>query len=103
MRGYIARHRATEASELAECGRTHLLTGSYFELERAAVEAAIDRDQAYALAYAWLALARCEQAHAEARPTDRAYDEAKRVAFRAPATGYTRHSARRRRMPARRR
>jgi len=83
----ITLHRSTAASEFVECGRQRLLTGSYFELESAAeaFQAAIDLDHAYAPAYAWLALARCEQAHAEATATEHAYDDAKRAALRALA------------------
>lgn len=79
--------RPLEASELVGRGRTHLLSGSYFELSEAvaAFRAAIDIDPAYAAAHAGLALARCAQAGLRAVPHADAYAEAKAAALRALA------------------
>jgi DNA-binding winged helix-turn-helix (wHTH) protein/Flp pilus assembly protein TadD len=75
------------ALEQVGCGRSHLLSVSYFELPRAvtAFQSAIEMDPTYAAAHAGLALARCWQAMLRALPHAEAYAEAKASALRALA------------------
>jgi len=79
--------RPLEASELLGRGRTHLLSGSFFELPQAveAFRSAIAIDPVYAAAYAGLALARCSQAQLRAVPHREAYVDARTAALRALA------------------
>jgi serine/threonine-protein kinase len=79
--------RPVELYELVGRGRSHLLSGSYFELP-AAVEAfrsAIAVDPTYASAHAGLARARCVQAAFRVVPHQEAFTEAKASALRALA------------------
>ena len=79
--------RPVELYEFVGRGRSHLLSGSYFELP-AAVEAfrsAIEIDPTYAPAHAGLARARCVQATLRAVPHQEAFAEAKASALRALA------------------
>jgi DNA-binding winged helix-turn-helix (wHTH) protein/Tfp pilus assembly protein PilF len=82
-----AMSRPVELYELVGRGRSHLLSGSYFELP-AAVEAfrsAIEIDPTYAPAHAGLARARCVQATFRVVPHQEAFTEAKASALRALA------------------
>jgi DNA-binding winged helix-turn-helix (wHTH) protein len=77
----------TEVYELVGRGRSHLLSGSYFELPDAvtAFRAAIETDPTYAAAHAGLALTRCAQASLRMMPHLEAYADAKGSALRALA------------------
>ncbi|MBI4474552.1 MAG: winged helix-turn-helix domain-containing protein [Acidobacteria bacterium] len=79
--------RPVELYELVGRGRSHLLSGSYFELPGAvdAFRAAIEIDSTYAPAHAGLARARCVQAAFRAVPHQEAFAEAKASALRALA------------------
>jgi DNA-binding winged helix-turn-helix (wHTH) protein/Tfp pilus assembly protein PilF len=79
--------RPVELYELVGCGRSHLLSGSYFELPAAvdAFRSAIEIDPTYAPAHAGLARARCLQAVFRAVPHQEAFAEAKASALRALA------------------
>jgi DNA-binding winged helix-turn-helix (wHTH) protein len=79
--------RPVELYELVGRGRSHLLSGSYFELPEAvsSFRAAVEIDSTYAAAHAGLALARCAQAGLRAVPHLDAYAEAKASALRALA------------------
>ena len=79
--------RPVELYELVGRGRSHLLSGSYFELPAAvdAFRSAIDIDPTYAPAHAGLARARCRQAAFRAAPHQEAFTEAKASALRALA------------------
>src|SRR4029077_13702255 len=68
-------------------GRSHLLSGSYFELQAAvdAFRSAIEIDPTYAPAHAGLARARCVQATSRVVPYQEAFAEAKASALRALA------------------
>lgn len=79
--------RPVELYELVGRGRSHLLSGSYFELPNAvdAFRAAIEIDPSYAPAHAGLARARCAQVAWSAVPHQEAYAEAKAAALRALA------------------
>src|SRR5438876_3124152 len=82
-----AMSRPVELYGLVGRGRSHLLSGSYFELP-AAVEAfrsAIEIDPTYAPAHAGLARARCVQAIFRVVPHQKAFAEAKASALRALA------------------
>ena len=70
--------RSAELYELVGCGRSHLLSGSYFELPDAveAFRAAIKIDSTYAPAHAGLARARCAQAALRALAMDSASADA---------------------------
>ena len=78
-----------EVHELCGKGRSHLLSGSMFELPQAidAFQRAIDLDPSYAPAHAGLALALCARATITMRiaPTHDAYRLAKDAALRALA------------------
>jgi len=76
-----------EVYELVGRGRSHLLSGSYFELPYAATafRAAIEIDPTYAAAHAGLALTRCAQASLRMMPHLEAYADAKASALRALA------------------
>ena len=79
--------RSVELYELVGRGRSHLLSGSFFELQ-AAVDAflsAIEVDPTYAPAHAGLARARCVQATFRVVPYQEAFTEAKASALRALA------------------
>src|ERR1700694_4318462 len=71
--------RPVELYELVGRGRSHLLSGSYFELPAAvdAFRSAIEIDPTYAPAHAGLARARCVQATFRAAPHQEAFTEAK--------------------------
>ncbi|MBI4474555.1 MAG: winged helix-turn-helix domain-containing protein [Acidobacteria bacterium] len=79
--------RPVELYELVGRGRSHLLSGSYFELPAAmdAFRSAIEVDPTYAPAHAGLARARCVQAAFRAVPHQEAFAEAKASALRALA------------------
>jgi DNA-binding winged helix-turn-helix (wHTH) protein/cytochrome c-type biogenesis protein CcmH/NrfG len=79
--------RPVELYELVGRGRSHLLSGSYFELPGAvdAFRSAIKIDPTYAPAHAGLARARCVQAVFRAVPHQEAFAEAKASALRALA------------------
>jgi DNA-binding winged helix-turn-helix (wHTH) protein len=79
--------RPVELYELVGRGRSHLLSGSYFELPGAvdAFRSAIEIDPTYAPAHAGLARARCLQAVFRAVPHQEAFAEAKASALRALA------------------
>jgi DNA-binding winged helix-turn-helix (wHTH) protein/Tfp pilus assembly protein PilF len=83
--------RPVELYEFVGRGRSHLLSGSYFELPNAveAFRAAITIDSTYAQAHAGLALARCAQAALRAVPHREAFTEAKESALRALAMDST--------------
>ena len=79
--------RPVELYELVGRGRSHLLSGSFFELPAAvdAFRSAIEIDPTYAPAHAGLARARCLQAVFRAAPHQEAFTEAKASAWRALA------------------
>jgi DNA-binding winged helix-turn-helix (wHTH) protein/Tfp pilus assembly protein PilF len=79
--------RPVEVYELVGRGRSHLLSGSFFELPGAvdAFRSAIEIDPTYAPAHAGLARARCAQAVFRAVPHQEAFAEAKASALRALA------------------
>ena len=79
--------RPVEHYELVGRGRSHLLSGSYFELPAAvdAFRSAIEVDPTYAPAHAGLARARCVQAAFRVVPHQEAFTEAKASALRAMA------------------
>jgi DNA-binding winged helix-turn-helix (wHTH) protein/cytochrome c-type biogenesis protein CcmH/NrfG len=79
--------RPVELYEYVGRGRSHLLSGSYFELPGAvdAFRAALAIDPTYAPAHAGLARARCAQAGLRAVPHQEAFSEAKASALRALA------------------
>jgi DNA-binding winged helix-turn-helix (wHTH) protein len=79
--------RPVELYELVGRGRSHLLSGSFFELPAAvdAFRSAIEVDPTYAPAHAGLARARCLQAVFRAVPHQEAFTEAKASALRALA------------------
>ncbi len=79
--------RPVELYELVGRGRSHLLSGSYFELPGAvdAFRSAIEIDPTYAPAHAGLARARCVQAVFRVVPHQEAFAEAKASALRALA------------------
>jgi DNA-binding winged helix-turn-helix (wHTH) protein len=79
--------RPVELYELVGRGRSHLLSGSFFELPAAvdAFRSAIEIDPTYAPAHAGLARARCVQAVFRAVPHQEAFVEAKASALRALA------------------
>jgi DNA-binding winged helix-turn-helix (wHTH) protein/Tfp pilus assembly protein PilF len=79
--------RPVELYELVGRGRSHLLSGSFFELPAAvdAFRAAIEIDPTYAPAHAGLARARCVLAASHAVPHQEAFTEAKASALRALA------------------
>jgi DNA-binding winged helix-turn-helix (wHTH) protein len=79
--------RPVELYELVGRGRSHLLSGSYFELPGAvdAFRSAIEVDPTYAPAHAGLARARCVQAVFRAVQHQEAFAEAKASALRALA------------------
>ena len=79
--------RPVELYELVGRGRSHLLSGSYFELPAAvdAFRSAIEIDPSYAPAHAGLARARCVQAAFRVVPHQEAFAEAKASALRALA------------------
>jgi DNA-binding winged helix-turn-helix (wHTH) protein/Tfp pilus assembly protein PilF len=83
--------RPVELYEFIGHGRSHLLSGSYFELPNAvdAFRAAIAIDSTYAPAHAGLARARCAQAALRAVPHQDAFAEAKASALRALAMDAT--------------
>jgi DNA-binding winged helix-turn-helix (wHTH) protein len=83
--------RPVELYEFVGRGRSHLLSGSYFELPNAldAFRAAIDIDSTYAPAHAGLARVRCAQAALRAVPHQEAFAEAKASALRALAMDST--------------
>ena len=83
--------RPVELYEFVGRGRTHLLSGSYFELPNAvdAFRAAVEIDSTYAPAHAGLARARCAQAALRAVPHQEAFAEAKASALRALAMDST--------------
>jgi DNA-binding winged helix-turn-helix (wHTH) protein len=82
-----AMSRSVELYELAGRGRSHLLSGSFFEMPAAAdaFRSAIEIDPTYAPAHAGLARARCLQAVFRAVPHQEALTEAKASALRALA------------------
>jgi DNA-binding winged helix-turn-helix (wHTH) protein len=82
-----AKTRPVELYELIGRGRSHLLSGSFFELPAAvdAFRSAIEMDPTYAPAHAGLARARCQQATFRAVPYQEAFTEAKACALRALA------------------
>ena len=82
-----AMSRPVELYELVGRGRSHLLSGSYFELPAAvdAFRSAIEVDPTYAPAHAGLARARCVQAAFRVVPHQEAFTEAKASALRALA------------------
>lgn len=79
--------RPVELYELVGRGRSHLLSGSFFELPAAvdAFRSAIEIDPTYAPAHAGLARARCVLAASHAVPHQEAFAEAKASALRALA------------------
>src|SRR5262245_44775570 len=79
--------RPVELYELVGRGRSHLLSGSFFELPAAvdAFRSAIEIDPTYAPAHAGLARARCVQAVFRAVPHQEAFAEANASALRALA------------------
>ena len=79
--------RPVELYELVGRGRSHLLSGSFYELPAAvdAFRSAIGIDPTYAPAHAGLARARCLQAVLRAVPHQEAFTEAKASALRALA------------------
>ncbi len=80
--------RPVELYELVGCGRSHLLSGSYFELPSAvdAFRSAIEIDPTYAPAHMRaLARARCQQAAFRAVPHQEAFAVPKASALRALA------------------
>jgi DNA-binding winged helix-turn-helix (wHTH) protein len=79
--------RPVELYELVGRGRSHLLSGSFFELPAAvdAFRSAIEVDPTYAPAHAGLARARCAQAAFRVMPHQEAFTEAKASALRALA------------------
>jgi DNA-binding winged helix-turn-helix (wHTH) protein len=79
--------RPVELYEFVGRGRTHLLSGSYFDVPDAvaAFRAAVTLDPTYAPAHAGLALARCAEAGLRAAPYDEAFAEAKDSALKALA------------------
>jgi len=79
--------RPVELYELVGRGRSHLLSGSYFELPAAVdtFRSAIEIDPTYAPAHAGLARARCLQGVFRAVPHQEAFTEAKASALRALA------------------
>ena len=79
--------RPVELYELVGRGRSHLLSGSHYELPAAvdAFRSAIGIDPTYAPAHAGLARARCQQAAFRAAPHQEAFTEAKASALRALA------------------
>ncbi len=79
--------RPVELYELVGRGRSHLLSGSFFELPGAAdaFRSAIEIDPTYAPAHAGLARARCVLAASHAVPHQEAFAEAKASALRALA------------------
>jgi DNA-binding winged helix-turn-helix (wHTH) protein/Tfp pilus assembly protein PilF len=79
--------RPVELYELVGRGRSHLLSGSFFELAPAvdAFRSAIEIDPTYAPAHAGLARARCVLAASHAVPHQEAFAEAKAFALRALA------------------
>src|SRR5215831_18227992 len=79
--------RPVELYELVGRGRSHLLSGSFFELPAAvdAFRSAIEIDPTYAPAHAGLARAQCVQAVFRAVPHQEAFAEAKATALRALA------------------
>lgn len=79
--------RPVELYELVGRGRSHLMSGSYFELPNAvdAFRAAVEIDPTYAPAHAGLARARCAQAGLRAVPHQEAFSEARASALRALA------------------
>jgi DNA-binding winged helix-turn-helix (wHTH) protein/cytochrome c-type biogenesis protein CcmH/NrfG len=79
--------RPVELYELVGRGRSHLLSGSFFELPAAvdAFRSAIEIDPTYAPAHAGLARALCQQAAFRATPYQEAFTEAKASALRALA------------------
>src|SRR5262245_51053745 len=82
-----AMSRPVELYELVGRGRSHLLSGSYFELPAAvdAFRSAIEVDPTYAPAHAGLARARCVQAAFRVVPHQEAFTDAKASALRALA------------------
>lgn len=82
-----AMSRPVELYELVGRGRSHLLSGSYFELPSAvdAFRSAIEVDPTYAPAHAGLARAHCVQAAFRVVPHQEAFTEAKASALRALA------------------
>ena len=79
--------RPVELYEYVGRGRSHLMSGSYFELPNAveAFRSAVAIDPSYAPAHAGLARARCAQAGARMVPHQDAFSEAKASALRALA------------------
>src|SRR6516165_582297 len=79
--------RPVELYELIGLGRSHLLSGSFFELPAAvdAFRSAIEVDPTYAPAHAGLARARCVQAAFRVIPHQEAFTQAKACALRALA------------------
>src|SRR5215831_5682496 len=79
--------RPVQLYELVGRGRSHLLSGSFFELPAAvdAFRSAIEIDPTYAPAHAGLARARCQQAAFRAAPYQEAFVEARASALRALA------------------
>jgi DNA-binding winged helix-turn-helix (wHTH) protein len=79
--------RPVELYELVGRGRSHLLSGSFFEMPAAvdAFRSAIEIDPTYAPAHAGFARARCQQAAFRAAPHQEAFTEAKVSALRALA------------------
>jgi DNA-binding winged helix-turn-helix (wHTH) protein/cytochrome c-type biogenesis protein CcmH/NrfG len=79
--------RPVELYEHVGRGRSHLLSGSFFELQAAvdAFRSAIEIDPTYAPAHAGLARARCVQATFRVVPYQEAFTEAKASALRALA------------------
>ena len=79
--------RPVELYEFVGRGRTHVMSGSYFELAGAvdAFHAAIEIDPTYAPAHAGLARARCAQATSRAVPHQEAFADAQASALRALA------------------
>jgi len=82
-----AMSRSIELYEFVGRGRSHLLSGSFFELPAAvdAFRSAIEIDPTYAPAHAGLARARCQQGAFRAVPYQEAFAEAKASALRALA------------------
>jgi DNA-binding winged helix-turn-helix (wHTH) protein len=79
--------RPVELYEFVGRGRSHLLSGSYFDLPNAveAFRAAIEIDPTYAPAHAGLARARCAQIACSLVPHQQGFAEAKSAALRALA------------------
>jgi DNA-binding winged helix-turn-helix (wHTH) protein len=79
--------RPVELYEFVGRGRSHLLSGSYFDVPDAvaAFRAAIALDSTYAPAHAGLALSRCAEAGLRAAPYQEAFAEAKDSALKALA------------------